>query len=378
MTVFTVLTGIDLNDMGNKSHDAQHKNCADDCQKPKQETKKEEVPTPKEEKVLSEEEKELQKKKDSAEKIKEEGNRFFKAKLYEEALNKYNEAWSVYEDLNIKLNLCNVYCALEQYDVAIKEAEYILDNTFDCVKRAKAYAKKGAALELQGETDAAVKAYEDSLLENTDYRVKELLKNCQKEKAKREREEYINPEIGEQHSLKGKQLYKDGKFSESIKEFDEAIRRDPTNKTHFSNRAMNFIKLTDFGSALKDCESALAIDPNYVKVLARKASCHKFMKEYHKAMECYDRGLALEPQDQELIQGKASLYSLINSGSDEERLRHAAADVDIQKLMMDPRVQQLLKELQENPRAAQMAIQKDQFLANAVNKLIAAGVIQTR
>ena len=51
---------------------------------------------------------------------------------------------------------------------------------------------------------------------------------------------------------------------------------------------------------------------------------------------------------------------------------------EIQALMMDPRVQQLFKDLKENPISAQQAIQKDQFLGEAFRKLVAAGIIKTK
>ena len=44
-------------------------------------------------------------------------------------------------------------------------------------------------------------------------------------------------------------------------------------------------------------------------------------------------------------------------------------------LMRDPRIQQVLKDFQENPKAAQDAM-KDSFIGEAINKLIAAGVIK--
>jgi len=44
--------------------------------------------------------------------------------------------------------------------------------------------------------------------------------------------------------------------------------------------------------------------------------------------------------------------------------------------MRDPRVQQLLKDLQENPKAGQQALISDAFLNTAFNKLVAAGIIK--
>jgi hypothetical protein len=43
--------------------------------------------------------------------------------------------------------------------------------------------------------------------------------------------------------------------------------------------------------------------------------------------------------------------------------------------MRDPRIVQVLKDLQENPNSAQGALQ-DPFIAESINKLIAAGVLK--
>ena len=51
------------------------------------------------------------------------------------------------------------------------------------------------------------------------------------------------------------------------------------------------------------------------------------------------------------------------------------ADPEIQALLKDPRVVQLLKDLQENPRAGQEKL-SDPFLAESFNKLIAAGIVK--
>lgn len=61
--------------------------------------------------------------------------------------------------------------------------------------------------------------------------------------------------------------------------------------------------------------------------------------------------------------------------NDEERVRHAMADPEIQMLLKDPRIQQVLKDMQENPMSAQGAL-RDPFINEAINKLIAAGVIK--
>ena len=51
------------------------------------------------------------------------------------------------------------------------------------------------------------------------------------------------------------------------------------------------------------------------------------------------------------------------------------ADPEIQKIMSDPRVSQVLRDMQQNPASAQGAL-KDPYIADCINKLIAAGIVK--
>ena len=159
------------------------------------------------------------------------------------------------------------------------------------------------------------------------------------------------------------------------------MKRSPKNAKYYSNRAACFMKLMEFSSAAKDCEHAIELDPTFLKAYQRKATCHAMMKELHKAMETYEKGVKLFPEDRELKEGYARVISQINSGTpedDEERVKHAYADPDIQRLVSDPRIQQFFKDLKENPKVANDAMMKDEFIAGAFKKLVAAGIIKTR
>lgn len=65
----------------------------------------------------------------------------------------------------------------------------------------------------------------------------------------------------------------------------------------------------------------------------------------------------------------------VESGNDEERLRHAMADPEIQNIMRNPTIIQVLKDLSTNPKSAMGAL-KDPFIAESINKLVAAGVVK--
>lgn len=161
------------------------------------------------------------------------------------------------------------------------------------------------------------------------------LQKAQKVKKEQEALAYINPEIAEEHRLKGNELFKEGAFPKALKEYEEGIKRDPNAVAIYSNRCATYIKLMDFTSGLKDADKCLELDPKFVKAYSRKGTCHHFMKEYHKAMKAYEDGLKIDPSNKDCLDGKNRTMSTIqmtahaSSGNDEERLRHAMADPEI-------------------------------------------------
>ena len=200
-------------------------------------------------------------------------------------------------------------------------------------------------------------------------------------KKKLEEEAYINPEIAEEENKKANELYKAGKYPEALKAYEEAIKRNPKLPKYYTNRAQCYIKLMEFYQAIKDCECAIKIEPKTLKAYQKKANCHFITKEYHKVLQTIDEGMKLFPEDKELKEMKEKTILAINYGTgedDQERQRKAAADPEIQALLRDPRIQQLFKDFKENPQSAQQAIMKDEFIRNAFQKLVAAGIVKTK
>lgn len=132
---------------------------------------------------------------------------------------------------------------------------------------------------------------------------------------------------------------------------------------------------------MNDLDECLKLDPTFVKAYSRKGVSHFFMKEYHKALQAYEKGLKLDPANEECKAGRDTTIQKVqssNSGAvDEEQVRHAMADPEIQSMLKDPQINLFLKDMQENPKAAQEAMNKDPKLAHAVEKLMAAGILRT-
>ena len=138
----------------------------------------------------------------------------------------------------------------------------------------KSIARKALALSKLGKLEESLQAYDEALLENNHYDIKEARKKVEKAKKEAETLAYINPEIAEQHKARGNELFTGGDFVNALKEFNEGVKRDPSNKFLYSNRCACLLKLMDPVSALKDAEHAIKLDPKFVKAWARKGTCH--------------------------------------------------------------------------------------------------------
>merc|ERR1712154_408080 len=97
---------------------------------------------------------------------------------------------------------------------------------------------------------------------------------------------------------------------------------------------------------------------------------------YHKSLQAYEAGLKLEPDNEECLRGRQQVIEKIQetnkSGEvDEEQVRHAMADPEIQQILHDPQIKMFLKDMQQNPKEAQKAMMSDPKLQEAVSKLMA-------
>jgi len=343
-------------------------------------------PEPEPEVELTEEELARKKVKEAADEHKAKGNTAYKSKNFEEAIAHYEKAIETLpEEMTYYNNLAAVRMEQKKYDECVETCKKAIEvgraARADYKVVAKSFARIGAAYKAKGMLPEAIRAYEDSLMEDRVPENEKLLKKLQKQQADEAKSAYINPELAEAARQEGNELFKSGSFVEAIKKYEEAMKRNPKDHVPYSNRAACYQKLMEWQLALKDAETSIAMEPKFVKGWSRKASVHTFLKEYHKAMDAYNVILELEPENAEAKQGLEQVVYLINSSSsgevDKERQERAMADPEIQAIIGDPQMRSILGEMQQDPKKAQAAMQ-DPVIAAKLNKLIAAGVLQMR
>merc|ERR1719198_1141635 len=295
---------------------------------------------------LTEEEKERKAKKDKADEHKAKGNTAYKAKQFDEAVTHYEAAIAeLPEEMTYYNNLAAVRFEQKQFEECIVQCKKAIEvgrsARADYKIVAKSFARIGNAYKALDNLPEAVKAYEDSLMEDRTDDVEKKLKTLQKKMKEDEKNAYVNPEMAEQARQEGNELFKAGKFPEAIAKYSDAMKRNPKDHVPYSNRAACYQKLMEWQLALKDAETSIAMEPTFVKGWSRKAGVHVFLKEYHKAMDAYNAILKLEPDNADAKAGLDQVVATINMSQSEapdaERQARAMADPEIQAILATPR-----------------------------------------
>mmetsp|Transcript_116986 Transcript_116986/g.277885 ORF Transcript_116986/g.277885 Transcript_116986/m.277885 type:complete len:579 (-) Transcript_116986:123-1859(-) len=330
-----------------------------------------------------------------ADDLKAEGNRLYKKRKFSEAMEQYDKALEkAPDDLTYYNNKCAVWMEMgeENYPKVLKTCEDLISKRYEINSRnpggasfekvAKVYTRMASVYEKQKRFDEAIAMYNKALTEDNNRLTRNLLREAERAKEKYEKDKYLDSAKAEEHREKGNALFKANNMVAAKQEYDEAIRRNPKDARLYSNRAATFTKLLAYPDALRDLDDCLKLEPTFVKAYSRKGAAHFFLKEYHKALEAYEAGLKLEKDNEECQRGREQVIAKImetqSDAVDEEQVRHAMADPEIQKMLHDPQVRMFLKTLQESPAEGEKAMRSDPKLAEIVSKLMAAGIIRTK
>jgi stress-induced-phosphoprotein 1 len=319
---------------------------------------------------------------------KEKGNDLYKSKKFDEAIAAYDEAIAL-DPTNMTFinNKAAVYFTSKKYDeciaACIEAVEVGKTNRAPFEDRAKALTRAAKAYQKKRDLGSAIEMCQKSLLEHYDQATQRLMKTMELEKKKADTLAYHDDAKAEEAKLEGNDHFRNKDFGKAVNCYEEAVKRSPKDATIRNNLAAALCKIMDFNGAKREIEYALDLDDKYVKAWARKGDIEVLMKENHKALESYKKGLAIDPTNTTCRDGLRKVTAMVNYGSSnmseeerKERAAHAMADPEIQCILQDPVINQVLRDFNENPNAANKAM-SDSNVRAKIEKLIAAGIIQT-
>ncbi|KAI9179349.1 Hsp90 cochaperone [Blastocladiella emersonii ATCC 22665] len=342
------------------------------------------------------EEQERAKRREAMLAAKELGNAAYKKRDFATALAHYNEAWTLSDETeaSILTNMAAVYFEQAQYDECIEQCEKAVEvgrsNRADFKLIARALARIGNAQVKKGDLEAAIKAYNKSLMEHRTADTLTRLRDTEKALETQRKQAYHDPALSDAARDRGNDLFKQQLYADAVKEYTEGIARNEADPRAYSNRAACYHKLGAIPEAIKDCDAAIARDDKFVKAYIRKAAIQHFTREHSKALETCELASKADVEGKHAgeIQAQmqkiyASMYGAGNGGegdaqqSREERAKAAMRDPEIQAILSDPVMNQILQQMQEDPGAAREHM-RNPAIADKIRKLVAAGILGTR
>jgi stress-induced-phosphoprotein 1 len=114
---------------------------------------------------------------------------------------------------------------------------------------------------------------------------------------------YIDPVKAEEHNELAKGHFKSGDFVKAMKDYEEAIKRNPKDPKLYSNKGICLMKLMDFSNALIMLKKCLELDPQNTKAYAKQGNCYFAMKEYNNALVSFEKGLKIDANNVECKEG---------------------------------------------------------------------------
>ncbi|KAJ2382768.1 Hsp90 cochaperone, partial [Coemansia sp. RSA 2611] len=224
--------------------------------------------------------------------------------------------------------------------------------------------------------------YNRSLTEHRAADVLTKLRALEKLRKQREEDAYLDDAKSNEARERGNEFFKAAKYAEAQAEYSEAIKRNPSDPRNYANRAACLTKLIALPDAIKDCDKCVSLDPTYVKAYTRKANALFLMREYAEALDALEEAKTHDKEKKntvEINQTEAKCYSAISEQNSrqtpEEAIARAQANPKIAAVLANPVMQNILQQMQSDPRAAREHL-KNPAIASNLRKLIAAGIVR--
>jgi stress-induced-phosphoprotein 1 len=329
--------------------------------------------------------------KKEADEIKAEANKLYKSKKFDEAIELYNKAWDLHQDVTYLNNRAAAEFEKGDYETTIKTCQEAIEKgreqRADYKTIAKALARIGTTYLKQEKLSDAITFFEKSLTEHRTPDVLAKLRSTQKLIKEAEIKEYIDPEKAEEARLEGRDFFTKADWPNAVKAYTEMIKRAPEDARGYSNRAAALAKLMSFPEAIKDCELAIKKDPDFIRAYIRKASAEIAIKEFTKAINTLDEakekdvaahgGANSKEIDQLYAKAFSQRFQSTDNETAEQTFERVSKDPEVAAILQDPVMNSILSQARENPAALQEHM-KNPEVAKKIQILMAAGVIRTR
>ncbi|XP_026456983.1 U-box domain-containing protein 70-like [Papaver somniferum] len=141
---------------------------------------------------------------------------------------------------------------------------------------------------------------------------------------------------------RGNEFFKAGNYLKAAAIYTQAIKKDPSNATLYSNRAAAFLHLVKLSKALADADTTITLNPEWDKGYFRKGCVLESMERYDDAIAALQIALQYNPQSAEVSRKIKRLGQLAKDKKRVQELESIRSNIDMGK-----HLEPLIKELSE-------------------------------
>jgi len=172
---------------------------------------------------------------------------------------------------------------------------------------------------------------------------------------------------------KGNKAFQAKEYDVAIDLFSQGIKLEPNNHVLWSNRSAARAGKREWTEALSDAEETIRINPTWSKGFVRKGAALHGANRWDEAIAAYEEGLKVEDSDA-LRKGLQSVkeakdqesagagFGLGKMFSDPTLWAKLAGNPKTAPLLADPAFAQKLRQIQQNPRLADTALQDPRMI----------------
>ncbi|GER34257.1 tetratricopeptide repeat-containing family protein [Striga asiatica] len=129
----------------------------------------------------------------------------------------------------------------------------------------------------------------------------------------------------------GNEFFKAGNYLKAAALYTQAIKKDPSNHTLYSNRAAAFLHLVKLNKALSDAETTISLKPDWEKGYFRKGCVLEAMERYEDALAAFQVALKYNPQSSEVSKKIKRLTQLTRDKKRAQEVELMRSNVDMAK-----------------------------------------------
>ncbi|EPS67206.1 hypothetical protein M569_07567, partial [Genlisea aurea] len=131
----------------------------------------------------------------------------------------------------------------------------------------------------------------------------------------------------------GNEFFKAGNYLKAAALYTQAIKKDPSNPSLYSNRAAAFLHLVKLNKALSDAETTISLKPEWDKGYFRKGCVLEAMDRYEDALDAFQACLKYNAQSSEVNKKIKKLLQLVKDKKRAQEFESMRSNIDVAKSM---------------------------------------------